>query len=148
MNCVSSICNEFGIVGGGWASALLAVLAVLALFLLRLRPVGRPVPLRAQARQAKCGQQRRCAAPTATRLWNKAQGWTRGTTLGSGDGGSLNPNGVVAGGQRRRLVLRPPGRNPVGVEGPRGDHPGLAPRQPWALLHNPVGVGEGGFVLA
>jgi hypothetical protein len=54
---------------------------------------------------------------TATRLWSKAQGWTEGTTLGSGDGGAPNPNGVVAGGVHRRLVFRPRGRNPVGVDG-------------------------------
>ena len=57
-------------------------------------------------------------ASTATRLCNKAQGWTEGTTLGSGDGGAPNPNGVVAGGDRRRPVFRPAGRNPVGAEGP------------------------------
>jgi hypothetical protein len=56
-----------------------------------------------------------CAASTATRLCNKTQGWTEGTTLGSGDGGAINPNGVVAGRERRRLVFRLPGRNPVGV---------------------------------
>jgi hypothetical protein len=48
-----------------------------------------------------------------------SQGWTEGTTLGSGDGGAL----------------------------PR-EHPGLARRQPWALLHNAVGVERGGFILA
>jgi hypothetical protein len=36
-------------------------------------------------------------ASTAKRLCNKAQGWTEGTTLGSGDGWAPNPNGVVAG---------------------------------------------------
>ena len=56
-------------------------------------------------------------ASTATRLWHKAQGWTEGTTLGIGDGEALNPNGVVAVGDCRRLVFRPPGHNPVGVEG-------------------------------
>ena len=67
------------------------------------------------------GRQHRYSAPsTATRLWNKAQGWTAGTTLGSFDGGALNPNGVVADGQRRRLVFQPPGHNPAGVEGSGG----------------------------
>ena len=56
-------------------------------------------------------------ASTATRLCNKVQGWTEGTTLGSGDGWAPNPNGVVACGDRRRSVFRPAGHNPVGVEG-------------------------------
>ena len=59
-----------------------------------------------------------CAASTAKRLCSKAQGWTAGTTLGSGDAGVFNPNGVVAGGVQRWLVLWPRGRNPVGVDGP------------------------------
>jgi hypothetical protein len=58
-----------------------------------------------------------CVTSTATRLWSKAQGWTAGTTLGSGDGGALNPNGVVASGVHRRLVFWPRRRNPVGVDG-------------------------------
>jgi len=60
-----------------------------------------------------------CAASTAKRLRNRAQGWTAGTTLGAGHGGAANPNGVVAGGDHRRLVFWPPGRNPVGVDGHR-----------------------------
>ena len=96
------------------------------------------------------GREHNCCAPsTATRLWNKAQGWTEGTTLGSGDGGALNPNGVVAGRQRRRLVFRPPGRNPVGVEehrramtqGWRRANPGLCGA-------TPLGLERRGFVLA
>jgi hypothetical protein len=59
------------------------------------------------------------AASTAKRLCNKAQGWTEGTTLGPGDAGAINPNGVVAGGKGRRLAFCPPGRNPVGVDGHR-----------------------------
>jgi hypothetical protein len=78
-----------------------------------------------------------------------------------------NRNGVAAGGERRRLVFGPPGRNPVGVEGHcramtqgwRRANPGLccatplglkAPPsplsrvvpagQPWAWLHNRVAV--------
>ena len=37
-----------------------------------------------------------CAASTAKRLCNKAQGWTKGTTLGPGGAWALNPSGVVA----------------------------------------------------
>jgi len=59
------------------------------------------------------------AASTARRLCNKAQGWAEGTTLGAGDGGAANPNGVVAGGDPRWLVFWPPGHNPVGVDGHR-----------------------------
>ena len=70
------------------------------------------------------------AASTSKRLCSKAQGWTAGTTLGRGQGGAANPNGVEAGGDHRRLVFRTPGRTPVGVDG-------IAAR----LLHNPVGVG-------
>ena len=55
------------------------------------------------------------AASTAKRLCNKAQGWDEGTTLGAGERGAANPNGVVAGGDHRRLVFWPPGHNPVGV---------------------------------
>jgi hypothetical protein len=57
------------------------------------------------------------AASTATRLCNKAQGWTEGTTLGSGDGGAINPNGVVAGGERRPLVFGHPAATPLGLMG-------------------------------
>jgi hypothetical protein len=79
---------------------------------------------------------------TATRLWSKAQGWTEGTTLGSGDGGALNPNGVATDGERRRLVFRPRGRNPVGVEGRcraitqgwRRANPGLCYTTPLGLV--------------
>jgi len=42
-----------------------------------------------------------CGASTATRLCNQAQGWTEGTTPGAGHGGTVNPNGVVAGGITR-----------------------------------------------
>ena len=55
-----------------------------------------------------------CAASTAKRFCNKAQGWTKGTALGPGSEGALNPNGVVANGDQRRPVVRPLGRNPVG----------------------------------
>jgi hypothetical protein len=88
-----------------------------------------------------------CAASTATRLCNQAQGWTEGTTLGSGDGGAFNPNGVVAGGDRRGLVFRPPGRNPVGVgghrraitQGWRSANPGLCCTTPlgWSVPPRP-----------
>jgi hypothetical protein len=80
-------------------------------------------------------------------LCNKAQGWTEGTTLGNGDGRALNPNGVVAGGQRRRLVFQPPGRNPFGVDGHRraltqgwrGANPGLC-------CTTPLGLERAGFI--
>ena len=49
-------------------------------------------------------------------MCNKAQGWTKGTTLGPGGAGAPNPNGVVANGDHKRLVLRPAGRNPIGVD--------------------------------
>jgi hypothetical protein len=55
-------------------------------------------------------------ASTATRLCIKAQGWTEGTTLETSDAGALNAKGVVAGGERRRLVFRSPGHNPVGSD--------------------------------
>jgi hypothetical protein len=95
-----------------------------------------PIPARLSGRE-----HRQCGPSTATRLCNKAQGWTEGTTLGNGGGAALNPNGVVAGGQRRRLVFRPPGRNPVGVEehrraitqGWRRANPGLCCTTPLGL---------------
>jgi len=82
-----------------------------------------------------------CAASTAKRLCNKAQGWTEGTTLGPGGAGAHNPNGVVANGHHKRLVFRPPGRNPVGVDGHRhpitqgwrGANPGLCSTTPLGL---------------
>jgi len=91
------------------------------------------------------------AASTATRLCNKAQGWTEGTTLGSGDGGVINPNGVVPGGDRRRLVFRSPGRNPVGVEGHcraitqgwRRANPGLCYTIPLGLERRGLSLAEG-----
>jgi hypothetical protein len=58
-----------------------------------------------------------CVTSTATRLWSKAQGWTEGTTLGRGDGGALNPNGVVAGGgsEATRFLATGP-QLPLGLE--------------------------------
>ena len=86
------------------------------------------------------------APSTAARLWNKAQGWTAGTTLGSLDGGAFNPNGVGADGQRRRLVIQPPGHNPIGAEGTGGSITQRWHRaNPRALRRNPVGVGEASF---
>ena len=57
-----------------------------------------------------------CAPSTATRLCNKAQVGPKGQPWVAAMGPS-NPNGVVAGGDHRRLVLWLPGRNPVGVDG-------------------------------
>ena len=83
-------------------------------------------------------------ASTATRLRSKAQGWTEGTTLGSGDGGATNPNGVVAGGERKRLVFRPPGRNPVGVDGhSRAITQGWRRANPGLCCTTPLGFGAG-----
>ena len=50
--------------------------------------------------------------PTATRWCNQTQGCTAGTTLGSGDGGAINPIGLVAGGRRRRLAFPATGPPP------------------------------------
>ena len=78
---------------------------------------------------------------TATRLWSKAQGWTEGTTLGSGDGGAPNPNGVVAGGVHRRLVFWPRGRNPIGVDGHcRAITQGWHGANPWLCATTPLGL--------
>ena len=88
-----------------------------------------------------------CAASTAKRLCSQAQGWTAGTTLGSGDGGAFNPNGVVAGGERRRLVFGPPGRNPVGVEGRcRAMTQGWRSANPGLCCTTPLGE-RAGFIV-
>ena len=42
----------------------------------------------------------------------QSRGWTEGTNLGGGDGAAPNPNGVVAGGGRRRAVSFLAARNP------------------------------------
>jgi hypothetical protein len=82
-------------------------------------------------------------ASTATRLRNKAQGWTEGTTLGGGDGAASNPNGVVAGGGRRRTVFRPPGHNPVGVVGHcRAITQGWRRATPGLCSTTPLGLGS------
>jgi hypothetical protein len=103
-----------------------------------------PIRVRLSGREHKW-----CAASTATRLCNKAQGWTEGTTLGSSDGGAINPNGVVAASESRRLVFRPPGRNPVGVDGHcRAITQGWRRANPGLCCTTPLGLERGGFSLA
>ena len=89
------------------------------------------------------------AASTATRLCNKAQGWTEGTTLGGGDGAAPNPNGVVYGVGRRRAVFRPSGHNPVGVVGHcRAMTQGWLRANPGLCCTTPLGLERGSSILA
>jgi len=65
-----------------------------------------------------------CSASTATRLWNKAQGWTKGTTLGSGNGGPLTPTGLWPADDAGDCLFLPPRRRPVGIAAKANWRPG------------------------
>jgi len=88
------------------------------------------------------------AASAAKRLWNEAQGWTEGTTLGVGCGGDVNPDGVVA----RRAENQPPaipsGHNPLGVGGHRGAiTQGWRCANPGLCYTTPLGLKPAAFII-